>query len=135
MAVVAMLVVLYLAVNVTRITETSISETIVSSQGGVYVSHDLAVDRISIDWGLLYVGDNTTEVVQITNTGNAPQTLGLTTRNWSSVEAQTFLTLTWNYSGIELQPSGMLSVALTLSVSPSIENVTDFAFDIVVSGS
>lgn len=104
------------------------------NRGTLFVSADLLLSSSSLDWGTLEPSDNKTEVVYLQNIGNVPLTLYLSAVNWSSVEAQNALSLTWNYSGAVVKPQETLPLALTLSVSENPVDVVDFSFDIVITG-
>ena len=75
-----------------------------------------------IDWGVLERGINMTVTVYLED---AVADVDVETGNWSSVEAQTFLTLTSLCEGRQL--------GLTLHVSPEIRDVETFSFDIIIS--
>ncbi len=104
------------------------------NRGTLFVSADLLLSSSSLDWGTLEPSDNKTEVVYLQNIGNVPLTLYLSAVNWSSVEAQNALSLTWNYSGAVVKPQETLPLALTLSVSENPVDVVDFSFDIIITG-
>jgi len=89
----------------------------------------------SIDWGTISPGGNKSLDVYIKNTGNIPITLSLAAENWSPSNAASYLTLTWDYvNGTVIQAGGVKKVTLTLTVSNSIQGITSFSFDIVITG-
>ena len=104
------------------------------NRGTLFVSADLLLSSSSLDWGTLEPSENKTEVVTLQNIGNVPLTLYISTANWSSMEAQNALNLTWNYSGAAVKPQETLPIALTLIVSENPVDVVDFSFDIVITG-
>jgi len=55
--------------------------------------------------------------------------------NWSSENASDYLTLSWDYAGQTIGPDETVQVTLSLLASPDIEDVTDFGFDVILSGS
>jgi len=59
----------------------------------------------------------------------------MATSNWSPSNASSFMALSWDYGGQTLNVDEVIQVKLTLSVSASIEGITDFSFDIVIVGS
>ena len=75
-----------------------------------------------IDWGVLDLGTNMTVTVYLED---AVADVEVTTANWSSAEAQKFLTLTSLCEGGQL--------GLTLHVSPEIRDVETFSFDIIIT--
>jgi hypothetical protein len=89
----------------------------------------------SIDWGIIPPGGSAAKTVYIKNAGNVPITLALSTESWSPSEAANYLTLTWNYtSGTKIPSGSVLPVTLTLTVSSSIQGITNYSFNIVITG-
>ena len=72
--------------------------------------------------------------VYVKNTGNVPMTLEPSTDEWSPLAAEMYIDLQWDYSGGQIQPDDVVQVTLTLTVSAIIDAVTDFSFDIVITG-
>lgn len=89
----------------------------------------------SIDWGMLEPGSAKDTTVYIKNTGNAAVTLSLGTENWNPSSASGYLKLTWNYDGQSISPGSNVQVKLTLTVFPNATGVTNFSFDILITGS
>lgn len=107
--------------------------TIHTSTSGLIVSEGLNLDRSTIDWGTLNPGDNTTEVVQVTN-GDKFNTTLYFTLDWTPPEAADFIGIAWNYTGAPVQFGETVPLALTLTVSPDVENITTFDVDINFAG-
>jgi len=102
---------------------------------GVYWDNGCSNVTSSIDWGVIEPGATTNVTLYIRNEGNAAVTLSLTTANWDPSEASNFMTLEWDYDGRTLNPNEVIQVTLALSVSSSIEGITSFSFDIIITGS
>jgi hypothetical protein len=69
----------------------------------------------SIDWGLVANGTLTTKNIQVTNNGNIPVTLSLSTVSLSpSIIA---LTLGWDYTGAILNPSQTITIQLSQTIT------------------
>ena len=102
---------------------------------GVYWDSSCSNQVTSINWGTVQPGSTKDMNVYIKNEGNAPETLSLETQNWSPAIASTYISLTWDYNGQVLNVGGVIQVKLTLSVLNAIEGVTNFSFDIVITGS
>ena len=100
----------------------------------IYSESDCINEVSSINWGSLSPGQSRDTIVYIKNTGT-PVTLSLSTRNWSPVNAEQYMTLTWDYNNQTIQASNVLRVILTLTVSGSVKNITDFSFEIVITAS
>jgi len=84
-----------------------------------------------IDWGNMTQGTNKTVLVYLKNVGGDQAVLNMTTSNWQPPQAETQLTLSWNYTGQPLQPTEVLPVEFTLAVA-SDTTITTFSFDIVI---
>jgi hypothetical protein len=87
----------------------------------------------NIEWGTMAPNSWFDKVVYVKNNGTVNIALGLTTENWIPISAQTFMTITWNYTGQILTPEQKTPLVLTLQISPSISGITDFSFDIVIT--
>ena len=88
-----------------------------------------------IDWGIIEPGTTENVTVYILNTGNSDVMLSMNTTNWSPSSASNYITLSWDYEGQSIGPGLVQQTTLTLSMSSSIQGVTSFSFDIVVTGS
>lgn len=103
---------------------------------GVEVYWDLTATRIcnSIDWGELKPGENKTITLYVKNTGGNDITGSMTTTDWEPLEAAKFITLEWDFGVNPLKPDRIRTTRFTLRVSPAIENITHFYFNILVTG-
>jgi len=88
-----------------------------------------------IDWGMVEPGSMNNVTVYVRNEGNVAANISLTTGNWNPPNASDYLTLSWNYDGRQLNPLGVVQVMLTLTVSSSVQGITSFSFDIIISAS
>jgi hypothetical protein len=88
----------------------------------------------NVDWGKVTPGGYRTNTLYVRNEGNSDLTLSLEPRNWNPINAQNYMTLSWNYAGQTISPNQVFQVTLTLSVSESINGVESFYFDIVIMG-
>ena len=88
-----------------------------------------------INWGIIEPGTTENVTVYILNTGNSNIMLSMNTTNWSPSSAPDYITLSWDYEDQSVGPSQVLQTTLTLSMSPSIQGITSFAFDLVIVGS
>lgn len=113
-----------------------ISNTGIVKAVGVGVYEDLACTRnvTSINWGALEPGAVASFLVYIKNEGNTPLILSMTTNNWNPAQASEYITLEWNREGHVLSVGSVIQANLTLSVSPSIEEITSFSFNIIIVG-
>ena len=113
------------------------SGTLAAVNVGVYSDSGCTNNLTSIDWSFLRPGDAPTRIIYIKNNGTIPVKLNMTTANWSPSYAYgpSAITLTWDRENYVLNATLSVRAVLTLSVSSSISaNVTDFSFNIVITG-
>jgi hypothetical protein len=120
----------------------SVNQTLAST-GTITVSPNLAVYAdsqctqpiVSINWGNLAIGQTVTRIIYVKNTGTgASLNLDMRPVNWSPAGANNYLTLAWNPDTSRIMPNESTAVDLTLSVSPSIFDVTVFSVQISITG-
>jgi hypothetical protein len=102
---------------------------------GVYWDSRYAVRANSIDWGNLTPGSSKSIVVYIRNEVEEPTYLIMSTMNWTPTRASDYMTLGWNYARQRMNPGEALQITLTLSVSRRIEGISNFSFNILITGS
>lgn len=93
-------------------------------------TYDEAVD--SIDWGSLSPGSSKKFNVYIKNEGDSDIRLSLKTIDWEPPAASKYMKLDWNYTGRAISPDEATRTTLTLSVSPVINVITTFSFNILI---
>jgi hypothetical protein len=115
------------------------STTTIASHGnlridgvGVYDNRDCSIATAYLDWGTLEPGSTRNITLYMRNEGNHQATIFMTAENWNPVNASSYMQLGWNYGGQILNPMEVVEVALTLSVSPTVENILDFSFDVMI---
>jgi hypothetical protein len=101
---------------------------------GVYSDPQCNTALTSLPWGTLEPGGSQARVCYIKNEGNSALTLSMSTLNWYPANAEDYLTLSWNYNGIPIDPDGAVQITFTLTVSLDIEGITSFSFDISIVG-
>jgi len=102
---------------------------------GVYQDNNCSSPVSSIDWGLVEPGLASNITFYVMNEGNYPVTLFLGAENWNPANASNYLSLGWDYVGQIINPSETVQVTLSLLASSDIEDVADFSFDVIISGS
>ena len=104
---------------------------------GVYSDSQCNNPLTSMSWGTLEPGASQNVVCYIKNEGNAASTLSMYASNWDpeSLATSNYLVLSWNYDSNPISPDAVVQITFTLSVSPSIEGITTFGFDITIVGS
>ena len=101
---------------------------------GVYEESQCLNPLTSIDWGILEPSETKTYSCFVRNEANVPIILNMTCENWKPVNASSFIFLGWDYAGHMLEVNEVVGVLLSLSVSPDIEGITSFSFDILIAG-
>ncbi len=102
---------------------------------GVYSDAGCTTPLTTLSWGTLQPGGSQNLVCYFRNEGNMPVTLTMQTSNWSPAGADTYLGLSWNYDSTLIDVDVVVQITFTLTVSPDIEGITTFGFDITVVGS
>jgi len=101
----------------------------------VYWDSDCTNNVTSIHWGFLEPGATVNKTVYIKNGGNTAMVLNLTTVDWDPVSASDNLLLSWDREDYVVNTTVPVTPAVfTLSVLPDISGVSDFSFDIVITG-
>ena len=109
---------------------------VISTQGiGVYWDSECSSQVSSIGWGMIEPGSTENRMVYVRNEGDTIATISLSTENWSPASASNYMNLTWDYAGQVIDVGEVVQVTLSLSVSDTIEGITNFSFDITIVGS
>jgi hypothetical protein len=133
--VVAVMAVLVSALGALTATRTFSNNGIINAVGvGVYSDYGCTTVLPSVSWGTLNPGDTATHTIYVKNNGTIPVTLSMTYGNWSSQSAQNYITLSWDKGSTQLASGSVATAVLTLSVSSGISGVTNFSFDINITG-
>ncbi len=100
---------------------------------GIYWDQECTNRTLSLDWGLIEPGSNSTVMVYVRNEAESAVSLWLATSNWTPLAALSYMTLIWTYPGRILSADEVIPMKLILDVSPTISGITDFSFDIVIT--
>jgi len=124
----------YVSVSVYLFSATIGSRGVVKTLGvGVYWDEE-CVNAVSyIDWGIMEPDSPSNVTVYIRNEGNVPAYISLNTTNWDPPDASKYITLSWDYSEQVLEPNEAVEITLSLLISPEVQSVTDFDFDILIT--
>ena len=121
------------AININRDIPSS-GSVITTPDINVYSNRHCTENLTSIDWGSIEAGCNTTKTIYVKNTGTETLTLSLTTNNWTPVEADGCIAISWDGEGTHLTPEQSTSATLTLIVASEITDITNFSNSITISG-
>jgi hypothetical protein len=95
---------------------------------GVGIYWDLAClnKTLSLNWGIIAAGSSNSLTVYVRNEGNSAVSLLLSTSEWVPSSASSYISLNWNYTNQALKTNEVMPLELTLTVSPTIDGITDF---------
>jgi hypothetical protein len=100
---------------------------------GIYWDQACTNRTLSLDWGLIGPGSNSTVRVYVRNEGDSAVSLSMATSNWTPPVASGYMALSWTYSGRILGAYEVIPMELILNVSPAVSGITDFSFNIVIT--
>jgi hypothetical protein len=102
---------------------------------GIYSNKECTQMISRIEWGIIEIGNSTTNTIYIKNLGETSIILSYMTENWEPARISEHIELTWNYDGITLDPNTNTEITLTLNVKTTIRDIGGFNFDIIIVGS
>ena len=94
----------------------------------------------TIQWGKLYLGFSANASFYLQSTGNLPVVLSFEASEWSPSGIGSYLSVSWDYNGSQLEPNQTILLTITLT-SPLSEdfanylisnNVTTFSFSLYI---
>lgn len=101
---------------------------------GVYSDSGCTTVLTSISWGALSPGGTATHTIYLKNNGTVPVTLTMATGSWNPTLASSYITLAWDKQNTVLAAGSSVPAVLTLTVSSGITGVTNFSFDVNITG-
>ena len=108
--------------------------TVTTVNVGVYSDDQCTQNCTSISWGTIYPNDSINRTIYVKNTGTVPITLSMSAGSWDPTDADDYLTLDWDQEGRELIVGESISANLTLTVASDTDDLTNFNFNIVITG-
>ena len=108
--------------------------TITAVNVGVYSDSACTVTCTALNVGTVNPGSTATQTVYIKNTGTVPETLTMTTTNWSPAGASSYLTLSWDRQNYVLNAGLSVQATLTLTVASSTGSLTTFSCTVTITG-
>ena len=99
---------------------------------GVYCDANCTSLIQGIDWGILEPGENRTNDIYLRNEGNTEISLSIWAANWSSSEAEEFMSFDAIHQSEPVQIGETILVRLILHLLPDIRDIDSFNFDIVI---
>jgi hypothetical protein len=101
---------------------------------GVYSDSACTQAVTTLNVGTLNPGGTATQTIYVKNTGNIPETLTMTTNNWTPSGAGSSLTLTWNRQNTVLNAGASIQATLTLTAAANTGTLTTFSCDVTITG-
>jgi hypothetical protein len=108
--------------------------TVKSANVGVYWDSGCTNATTIVNWGMLSSGASANVMLYVRNEGNVALKLSLTTENWNPSNALNYMTLGWNRQGQTLNAGSSTQATLTLFVFQNATGITNFSFDIIITG-
>jgi hypothetical protein len=100
---------------------------------GIYWNQNCTNRTLSLNWGSTEVGSSSNLTIYIRNEGNSEVSLRLNASKWIPSNAQSYMSLNWNYTNQVLNADEVIPIELTLAVSPTICDINNFSFDVTVT--
>jgi len=102
----------------------------------VYSDANCTKPLTEIKWGTFDPGGSNSTFIYLKSTSNINITLDFYTQNWNPQNVKNYITLTTDYkNSTQISPNEVIKIKLTLKISYSIEGITTFSFDIVITAS
>lgn len=101
---------------------------------GIYTNNACTNLLNSISWGSVNAGTNTTQTIYLKNLGNTPITLNLSATAWQPTNASSYLSISWDKQAAILNAGQSTQATITLTISTSVEGITDFNTELIISG-
>jgi hypothetical protein len=101
---------------------------------GIYKDSGCTQPLSSISWGSIAPGQASNYTIYVKNPGTVAETLTKSTSAWNPASASNYLTFNWNRDNYVLNAGTSVSALLTLSVSSSVTGITNFSFNITITG-
>ncbi len=102
---------------------------------GVCSDQDCVNTLSNINWGSLAPGENKTFTFYLKSLSSVNSSLILSFGNWEPSLAGNYISLSWNRDGYCIVPGEVVSAVLLLQVNSSIDGVSSFSFDAIVTAS
>ena len=90
------------------------------------------IERTGIDWGIMEPGENKTNDIYLKNEGTTEISLSISAANWSSSEAEEFMSFHAIHQSEPVQIGEIILVRLVLHLFPDVRDIDSFNFDIVI---
>jgi hypothetical protein len=114
--------------------EVSFDGTITTLNVGLFLDQDSTQNCTSLSWGGVYAGESVSKTIYVKNTGDLPLTLSMSITDWNPKSANGPLSMTWNRENYVLDPEEVIDVALILTISENVEQLSTFGYNMLIIG-
>lgn len=97
----------------------------------VFCDYQCTEIMTNIEWGDIVVGESVKHTMWVKNSGDSDVFINLDEDNWNPISASEYLSITWDYDGVPISPGSVRQISLSLNVSPNIQGIDTFYFDVV----
>ena len=103
----------------------------------VWQDDDCTISLSSWMWGSLEPGGSVLKTMYIKNDGNTIVTMSMTTDAWLPANSANYITLTWTAEETVIAVNSIIEANVIMTISSSIvgTGITDFTFNLIVTGS
>jgi len=102
------------------------AQTVKGIETGIYWDQACLNKTLYLNWGAIAAGSSNNLTIYVRNEGNSVVSLLLTASDWAPSSASSYISLNWNYTNQALKTNEVIPIELTLTVSPTIDGITDF---------
>jgi hypothetical protein len=100
---------------------------------GIYWNQACTNRTLSLNWGSINASSSNNLTVYVRNEGNSAVSLALNTSNWTPSTIPSYISLNWNYTNQVLSTDEVIPIQLTLTVYPTIIDITNFSFETIIT--
>jgi len=109
------------------------ADSVIGIGVGIYWDKNCTNTTSFLNWGFIEPNSNNTLIIYVRNEGNSVVFLRLGESNWTPFNASNYMSLSWNYSEQILKTNEVIPVKLTLTVCPTITDITDFSLETIIT--
>jgi hypothetical protein len=100
---------------------------------GIYWDQACTNRTLLLSWGSVDAGSKNNLTVYVRNECNSDVSLSLSASNWEPLVASSYISLNWNYTSQVFKTNEVVPIELTLTLSPTIVDITDFSFETIIT--
>ena len=109
------------------------ADSVIGIGVGIYWDKDCTNTTRSLNFRIIDANSNNDLTMYVRNEGNSAVSLMLGASNWTPPNASSYMSLSWNYSGQILKTNEVIPIKITLTVSSTICDITDFSLQTIIT--